>query len=515
MELITNKEMMRWSLFIAFVLFIISETNALSANDTEEMIHLLPRVLIASLNGTDEAIHSQPQPEGPELPRISDLWKLMRSVSADIGLEASARTIPIVITHPQRAMVLFETRGTVSKLYETVAKSKIIKGCGPRDIAIVFDGAILINDHRTITKVGINEVFNEIQLIRKPYFVSLLEMVTEIKNKENIPWIEWAMHCLSDSSAKQPQSVLPMGRGLICDENGNLIGIDLSHLNLIGTIHLEALPQTVLSLDLSFNHFEFLNLDGLRGKSLEKLNVESNIRFPVTADCFDAQPDANRPYRTLVLSSNRPKFYQLPDTRSKIRQWLQRQQIFEVLVLDGIAIQRTESLPFYMAMLNAMRGVTNKHHILWYQHMRNGWTIPPAKRQNFGITVSRGRRCQLTFDLSRLRLEGYIDLTSLPRNIVRLDLSNNDLSGVSFFGEYGLVPTNLKDLNLQNNDKLYIDLQQLNPITHLNRLRISSNQLKKQSLICVQKWLDTTRIKRLYLDECVFVNQRFNFTKNM
>ena len=497
--------------FIGSLLIIVSGTNA-SVDETAAMMHLLPRDLIASLNGTDEAADSHSQTEGPELPRISDLWKLMRSVSADIGLEASARTIPIVITHPQRAMVLFETRGTVSKLYETVAKTKMIKGCCSRDIAIVFEGAILLNNHRTITKIGINEVFNEIQLIQKPLFVSLLEMVTEIKNKENIPWIEWAMHCLSDSSAKQQKSALPTGRGLICDESGKLIGIDLSHLNLIGTIHLEALPQTVRSLDLSFNDFESLNLDGLRGKSLEKLYVESNVRFQVTTDWFDGESEVNRPHRTLVLSLSRPRVYQLPDTRSKIRQWLQRQRIFEVLVLDGIAIKRTESLPFYMAMLNVVDRVTNKDRIPWYQHMRNGWTILPEDRQIFGL--KHKSRCRYSLDLRGLGLEGHIDLTALPRSIVQVDLSNNNLSGVLFFGEYGLVPINLRDLNLQNNNKLRIDLRQLNPITHLARLHISSNQLKKPSLTFLRSWLNTSRIKKVYFDEHEVMNQRFNFTKN-
>lgn len=84
----------------------------------------------------------------------------------------------------------------------------------------------LINDHRTIQDIGITVEANVIQIIEKPVFVALLEMVADIDNIENIPWFNQAMECLSDPSNKQSKN-----------EYGYLIGIDLSHLDLTGTVH--------------------------------------------------------------------------------------------------------------------------------------------------------------------------------------------------------------------------------------------------------------------------------------
>ena len=125
-----------------------------------------------------------------------------------------------------------------------------------RGISIAFKQRILleiINDRRTLDDIGMDLQFNDIVPIQKPLFVSLLEMVHDVKNKDNIPWHAQAIESLDESSEKQFhfQSVSEFGKGLDFDANGDLLGVDLSHLNLTGTLHLNSSPQTVRSLDLS------------------------------------------------------------------------------------------------------------------------------------------------------------------------------------------------------------------------------------------------------------------------
>ena len=94
---------------------------------------------------------------------------------------------------------------------------------------------------------------------------------------------------ISVLSANRCQNISQFGRGLVSDQNGNLVDLDLSGLNLIGTIYLRALSQTVRSLDLRFNDLDNLNLSGLRDKSLKKLNVEHNRRCHVNTESFNLE----------------------------------------------------------------------------------------------------------------------------------------------------------------------------------------------------------------------------------
>ena len=88
------------------------------------------------------------------------------------------------------------------------------------------------------------------------------------------------MQCVANLTANGHRIASQNDNGLYFDgdDNNHLIGIDLSHLNLIGKLNLRSLPQTVRSLDLSFNDLTNLNFGGLNGKSLQKLNIAHNER---------------------------------------------------------------------------------------------------------------------------------------------------------------------------------------------------------------------------------------------
>lgn len=54
-----------------------------------------------------------------------------------------------------------------------------------------------MNDQRSIADVGITDKASGIQIIEKPMFAALLEMVADVSNVENIPWFDQAMQSLS------------------------------------------------------------------------------------------------------------------------------------------------------------------------------------------------------------------------------------------------------------------------------------------------------------------------------
>ena len=111
----------------------------------------------------------------------------------------------------------------------------------------------------------------EILIIRKPDFAGLLRVSSDIRNKENTPKFDRALWRISDASS------LEFGRDLVCDTNESLVDIDLSHLDFTGTIHLESVPQSARSMNLSFNDFETLDHDGL-GSKLDRLKLEIDLR---------------------------------------------------------------------------------------------------------------------------------------------------------------------------------------------------------------------------------------------
>ena len=403
------------------------------------------------------------------------------------------------------------------------------------DISIIFNGKIILNlikDQRTIHDIGITLEANEIQIIEKPEFAALLETVADVDNIECIPWFNQKVQCLSDPSSKdchKLQKTSGLERGLHYDFSGNLIAVDLSHLDLTGTVHLKSLPQSVKSLDLSFNNLRMLKFGGLEHKSLERLNVEHNDRLRIDTTCLRRLIHPNGPAlsRILQLSSNQI-FQSINDPKTKysqIRQWLHRQQMFDVLLLDGVTFHRKDSVPFYDAMLNVIAGVTNKEVIPWYRHLVNETKIQPSEWQKLGIHRCGGkdfkkkegkpvRYCSrvyttwCSFNLSGLALEGHMDLGCLPQNVRQLDSSNNNLSSIAFLGD---GPYQLKELNIQNNSRLRIDLREFNKssvlLWRLNRLLISSNQLvypesaeSKPIKIMVQQWLGTTHLDEVLVD---------------
>ena len=369
-----------------------------------------------------------------------------------------------------------------SLLNEVVAKCPRIQS--PHDISIIFNGKIILNlikDRRTIHDIGITEEANEIQIIKKPDFAALLEMVADIDNIENIPWFNQKVQCLSDPSAKHCYRTSEVERGLHYDVSGNLIGIDLSHLELTGTFHLNAVPQSVKSLDLSFNNLLKLTFGGLKHKSLERLNVEHNDRLRIDTTYVHRIVSAKDSPLTRILRLSSNQIFQfINDSKrkySQIRQWLYRQQMFDVLVVDGVTFYRKDSVPLYVAMLNVIEGVTNKEVIPWYRYFVDEKKIQPDEWHRLGIKQSKKK--EYSFNLSGLALEGHIDLGCLPKTVGKLDLSNNNLSIISFVGNGS---HNLRQLNLQNNNYLRIELREFDKsstlLWRLNRLLILDDQTK-------------------------------------
>ena len=389
---------------------------------------------------------------------------------------------------------------TVSSLYQAV-NARINTSC---EISIVFGGKIILNlanDYRPVTAVGMNDILNDIQIIQKPDYVSLLEMVDGVINKKDIPWFHSALECLSDPSSNRCQNVCGFGPGLECDDNGNLIGIDLSHLNLTGSISLESIPQSVRSLDMSFNDLHTVNLSGLKGKSLAKLNVENNGRCRINTKCFYNDSGSTLPLRELQVSS-----YQLmPWITKHIRtnNWFYHrdQRTLQELVVDGVRFSVDNPLSFRMRMLKVVEGVTNKESIPWFHN----WSTKIKQLKECGISYRQNRggvACAYKVNLRGRGLRGHIDLGYLPRNVYNMDLSDNNLSSISFVGdgEY-----NLRGLNLENNHNLRIDLMQIDcTTTHcclcsLYRLRVSSSQLS----LCQERiweWLVKSRLRAIVID---------------
>ena len=438
---------------------------------------------------------------------------------------------------------------TISSLYHW-AREQVEEPDG-RGISIVFKQRIileLINDRRTLDDIGMDLQFNDIVLIQKPLFVSLLEMVHDIENKDNIPWHAQAIECLYESSAKQYhfQSVSEFEKGLDFDANGDLIGLDLSHLNLTGTLHLNSLPQTVRSLDLSFNDLDILNLDELRGKSLETLNMEHNIRCHINTEFFPPKREQGVSFNVLQLSSNQifPWITCFGEKLFRIKRcnWFNEPRTtLKDVIIDGMSMRKWCSLtndfgqrnswnhyddePFQIRMLRVVEGVTNKEVIPWYPHFLGGAQLNAHEWKALGVAYCRGRgkRIPHKFNMGGLGLKGHIDLGCLPKNVIKMDLSNNNLSSISFAGR---GPFSLGSLNIQNNSNLRIDLMQLKMcmtsasccLSGLHRLDISSNQLlidglkeaglsKSAKQIFVKEWLRTTRLHGIILDDVGFITR--------
>ena len=368
--------------------------------------------------------------------------------------------------------LFFQSNDTIQSLYDTINR-KIPSVSPAHKISIIFKERILlnlVNDNRTIRDFGFCNESNDIQIIEKPDCVALLEMLGGITNIRNIPWIDDLFHCISDPSATNWRTISQSEKRLEFDDNGHLIAINLCCLKLTGTVHLESMPQSVRSLDLSFNDLDSLNLDELRGE-LDRLNVEMNRRCQLISRHSDPRFGHNLPIKVLRISSN-------------------------VLIINGVPMLRGHSMPFYYGMLNVVRGVTNKERIPWYDAFLNGQWIAPERLRSLGIDYQEGipkviriqfgrSRRPCSFDLSGLGLKGHIDLGFLPKNVIGMDLSNNHLSRITFASN---SQNNLRELNMQINDHLRFDLGEMErsltacTFYRLCTLRISSNQIQQRDI---------------------------------
>ena len=418
-------------------------------------------------------------------------------------LSSCSSSIPLNIINYYCPSLFVNADDTVSSLYDRIS-SLIPSTALSRDISIVFKDKIILNfrnDHLTVNEIGISTESNEIQIIKKPDCAALLEMISNLGNIRNIPWLHEAINCISNPKAIGYGTLSHFGGGLDYDENVHLIGINLSHLNLTGTIDLESLPHTVRSLDLSFNDLDSLHLDGLRGKSVEKLNVENNGRYHIDTERFRTIFGRDLPIRELRISSNQifPQTTDLVDKDARIKQWLSRRQTLERMMVDGIPIFcGGRSSPMFVRMLNVVNGVTNKELIPWYKAFADSEQIHHTEWVKYRIDYKRrrgGLPAQYRFNLSGLGLEGHIDLGYLPRNILVMNLSSNNLSSVSFAGEGKF---NLRVLDIHNNDRLSVNLADIDQssragtLSQLVHLQMSWNQLQINAV-------STTAMKHEYL----------------
>ena len=440
----------------------------------------------------------------------------------------ATNVIPINVVNYYVPSFSIQSNATVSTLYVLLSTKLPLD----HSITIIFNERVLlhlVNDDRNITTFGISAESNAIQIIKKPDFVALLEMVSDLGNNRNIPWLDYAVYLISNPSVIPRRTALPFTKHLHYDDHGNLIGIDLSNLNLIGDIHLESLPPTVRSLDLSFNDLNPLNLDGLRGKSVEILNVQNNRRCIIDTKYFRSGSERSATIKQLEISSNQI-LHQLRAFKHKdirIKQWLNHCQHLRLLIVDGVRIYRdSHRSQFNLRMLRVIDRVTNKHVIPWHSPFNLGDLIYDEAWDRYGVKYMKKKRdghgypTRYKFDLSGMGLRGHIDLGCLPRNVVRLDLSNNNLSSISFDGQRGgHGPFNLRELNLQNNANLRINLSSIDmqskscALCRLVHLSVSSNQLKETSAVgFVQHWMSASKLKGVIMDGVTFCNHSHHVT---
>ena len=416
--------------------------------------------------------------------------------------------IPINVINYYCPSLSVRSNESISTLYHLL-HDRISSIISSGEISIIFQERVILNlnnDHRSLKSIGISATSNSIQIIRKPDVAALLEMISETRNSQNIPWFDRASYCIVNPFSTECRSVCQLGSGLHCDSEAHLIGIDLCHLDLGGTVHLESLPQTVRSLDISFNDFETLDLDGLAGKSLDRLNVEMNRRCRLHSKLGDPRFGHNLPIKVLRISSN-------------------------LLIIDGVPMLRGDTMPFYFGILNVVQGVTNKERIPWYQYFSDGLTISSQQLRIFGIDYPqvlnkqnfRRSRARCHLNLSGFGLEGHIDLGFLPKNVFELDLSNNNLGSVSFAGNCGHKAIwnsqqNLRELNLQQNNNLRIVCSENGQystslsLCRLHTLRISSNQwevldipngvaLERSPMNFVRRRLGAFGLREIFVDQ--------------
>ena len=269
------------------------------------------------------------------------MFMVSQFASATFVFDDNAPALPVIcinIMNYYCPPFYVSSQDTISTLYAIIEKKCT---CTPHEISVLFQGNIIPQfvDHQTVADIGLNEEWNEIQVVRKPDFVAMLEVVSGISNSEQIPWIEQATDCLFDFSSIHCQNEFESGTGLHWDDRGKLFRVDLSHLNLTGSIGVESLPQSVKTLDLSFNDLDNLNLNGLRSKSVERLNIEHNRRCHVNTNVFESESARTLSLRELQVSSDQI-FVDSKSKNSEITKLMSNQRILNVLIVDGVHMTR-------------------------------------------------------------------------------------------------------------------------------------------------------------------------------
>ena len=424
----------------------------------------------------------------------------------------ATNVIPIDVINYYCPSLSIQSNATISDLYGLLNTAINLDHA----ISIIFNERVLlnlVNDDRNITTFGISAQSNAIQIIKKPDYVALLEMVSEIKNIGNIPWFNQAMECLSDPSANHCDTILKSEHVFRYDPDGNLIKIDVSNLKLIGTIRMLSLPQSVRVLDLSFNDLYALNLDELKGKTLKRLNVHHNDRIHISTECFYEKPGYNLPIRVLRLSSNQilPWISNPVEKYKRLKEWFfhRDQRTLNAVVMDGAPILLRKQMALKVTMLKVIENVSNKALIPWFDKFNDDRMVQEHQWPQLGVKYRRCRgpnsKTAYKFDLSGLGLEGHVDLGQLSPQVIAINLSNNNLSSISLIGHGDY---SLKEINLENNKYLRIDLMQIHPLLKLsclcvmNRLTVSSYQLGMGKM-AIMEWLCKSTLNEIVVDKYV------------
>ena len=277
-------------------------------------------------------------------------------------------------------------------------------------------------------------------------------------------------------------------------------------------------------LDLSKNILNSISFGGDGLHFLEELNVRNNDHLHINLVDIE-RSSIFCSFSRLVISPNQLIIDGVTTKTGKIeyvREWLMKRTsrinrvVIDHVTIDNMAMPQGDPILYQLQMLHVVDGVTNKDKIPWHHYFSKRIPIPAERFESLGIIYNgivpgnryKRSRARCHFNLSGLGLKGHIDLGYLPKNIVQLDLSNNNLSSISFTGN---AQYNLRELNLQNNEHLRMDLTKMCAsssasccLDHLHVLRISSNQLDIRGSTSkgyfeghIQSWLSTSGLTQL------------------
>lgn len=383
----------------------------------------------------------------------------------------------------------------------------------PKGISIIFQDRILLSSDWKLIEIGFcgeMGVSNHIQVIPKPAFVSLLEMVSGITNKWQIPWYPMATHYLSDPRALQNDP-------LIWD------CFNLSHFGLKGTVNLDAVPQSVIALDLSYNDLHTIKWSGDIGpRHLKSLNIQNNKRLRVD---FTQMLWLNH-FQCSSVQLRMPGVDHTILSKQQITQWAlnqlqlhQQRTSLQSLTVDHFKFSRKPRAvsengetntrtsneptsqypavaqpeigvmadPVFQSLVEMMKSVQINYQNTggWLQFVAHCARSGNCKVTDLCRFYSSRFKCNGQGDLVRMvfdgcHLSGHVHLAAIPQTVKVLHLRQHNITNI---GEWkDLRGKSLRYLDVFRNPNLILDLSQLeeggDPLP-LKSLIVSAVQIQK------------------------------------